>query len=126
LDFSLLALRFGFSPLGSIRSFRQQPVLRPALVTPAGISAGSVAPSRVALSCALVFQSERRKRSAAVRYHLPASAGISDGFQIARQFERDHRVASFGEKIRQLCPGVFFRCVLCGFARLICFQSAIQ
>ena len=38
----------------------------------------------------------------------PAGIGvIPNGFQIARQFERNHGVASFGEKIRQLCRGVF-------------------
>src|SRR5690242_19907405 len=33
--------------------------------------------------------------------------GISRGFKVARQFERNHGIASFGEKIRQLCRGVF-------------------
>jgi hypothetical protein len=36
------------------------------------------APSRTAASCAFVFQSARRKRSAAVLYHFAASAFIAD------------------------------------------------
>ena len=39
----------------------------------AGSRAAASAPSLTAASCALVFQSARRKRSAAARYHLAAS-----------------------------------------------------
>ena len=34
-------------------------------------------------------------------------SGIPDGFEIARKLERDHGVAGFREKIRQLGRGVF-------------------
>jgi hypothetical protein len=33
--------------------------------------------------------------------------GIPNGFEIARQFKRNHGVARFREQIRQLCRGVF-------------------
>ena len=39
-----------------------------------GDSSGASPPSRTAASCALVFQSARRKRAAAVVYHFAASA----------------------------------------------------
>ena len=89
-----------------------------------GISAGSVAPSRVALSCAFVFQSARRKRSAAVKYHLPASAGLplvskylasSNATMASRVFEK--RLVS--------CPAGSLPVRARRMRAVICFQSAI-
>jgi hypothetical protein len=105
LCFSLLALRFGFSRfvrfvrfassrffgrLGDCRDFRRL---------------GGSQPRGAFLRLGLPIGAAEAFGGGEIP---PAGInGISDGFQITRQLERDHCVASFGEKIRQLCRGVF-------------------
>jgi len=95
------------------------------LVTPAGISAGSVAPARGAfLRLGLPIGAAEAFGGGEIP---PAGiSGISDGFQIARQFERDHRVASFGEKDSSIVPRGSFPVRALRIRAVICFQSAIQ
>lgn len=91
----------------------------------AGISAGSVAPRRVALSCAFVFQSARRNRSAAVKYHRPASAVFP--LDSKKRASSNATIASrVFEKRLVSCPAGSFPERARRIRAVICFQSAIQ
>jgi len=89
------------------------------------ISAGEVAPRRVALSCALVFQSARRNRSAAVRYQRPASAAFPVD---SRKRASSNATMASRVLVKRFdsCPAGSFPVRARRIRAVICFQSAIQ
>src|SRR4029077_2010622 len=83
------------------------------------------APKRTAASCAFVFQSARRKRSAAVLYHFAASALFAEVSKYLASSKATMASCVFSYSAES-CPAGSLEVLARRMRAVICFQSAIE
>jgi hypothetical protein len=83
------------------------------------------APKRTAASCAFVFQSARRNRSAAVLYHFAASAFIAVVSKYFANSKATMASCVFSYSAES-CPAGSLEVLARRIRAVICFQSAIK